>query len=213
MSKKTVLIADDHPLVVEGIASILRAQFEVLGSVSNGRDLVAKAEHLKPDIVTLDIGMPELNGIEAAARLKKCCPDTLVVCVTQQNDVEYLLAAIRAGVAGFVSKQEVAGELVDALRSVLEGRLYITHSLRNVYDRLMKEYPGKLKTNSSTLSPRQRDVLQLIAEGKSTKEIAEALNISVKTVEFHRAGLTAVLGLHSVADLTRYALEHRIIGR
>ena len=123
MAKKTVLIADDHPLVVEGIASLLRPEFEVLGSSFNGRDLVANAERLRPDIITLDIGMPGLNGIEAAARLKKSCPNTLLVCVTQQNDAEYLRAALRAGVVGFVSKQDVPGELVDALKTVLLGRL------------------------------------------------------------------------------------------
>lgn len=213
MSKKTVLIADDHPLVAEGIASLLRPEFEILGSVSNGRDLLAAAERLRPDLITLDIAMPELNGIEAARALKESCPDTLLVCVTQQNDVEYLLAAIRTGIVGFVCKQDVPGELVDALRTVLEGHSYITHSLRNAYDKLVRESPGKLKEAGSPLTPRQREVLQLIAEGKSTKEIAGSLKISAKTVEFHRAGLAEVLGLHSVAELTRYALEHRITGR
>lgn len=213
MGKQTVLIADDHPLVVEGIASLLRTEFDILGSVSNGRDLIVDAERLRPDLITVDIGMPELNGIEAAARLKKSCPNSLMVCVTQQNDLEYVLAAIRAGIVGFVSKQDVPGELVDALRTVSQGHVYITPSLRNAYERLVRESPGKLKASGSPLTPRQREVLQLIAEGKSTKEIAAALNISMKTVEFHRASLTETLGLHSVADLTRYALEHRVTVR
>jgi DNA-binding NarL/FixJ family response regulator len=213
MTRKTVLIAEDHPLVVEGIASVLRAEFEILGIASNGRDLIAKAEHLRPDFITMDIGMPELNGIEAASALKKSCPDTLLVCVTQHNDVEYLLAAIRAGIVGFVSKQDASGELVEAIRTVSQGRLYITHSLRNAYDKLARENPGKLKATGSPLTPRQREVLQLLAEGRSTKEIASALNISLKTVEFHRGSIADVLGLHSVAELTRYALEHRITSR
>lgn len=206
----TVLIADDHPLLVEGLASVLRGEFNVLGSCSNGRDLIAEAERLRPDLITIDIGMPGLNGIEAAIRLKSSCPDSRLVCVTQQNDIEYLLAALHAGVMGFVSKQDIPGELVDALRAVSQGHLYITPSLRDAYSRLMLENSGKLRGHGSPLTPRQREVLQLIAEGRSTKEIAAALDISIKTVEFHRTSLAEVLGLHSVADLTRYALQHGI---
>ncbi len=210
MSRKTVLIADDHPLLVEGIASLLRQEFEVVGSCSNGRDLIIEAERLRPDLITVDIGMPELNGIEAATRLKISCPDSRLVCVTQQNDIEYLLAAFRAGIMGFVSKQDILGELVDALQTVSQGRSYITPSLRDAYSRLVRENSGKLKAGGSPLTPRQREVLQLIAEGKSTKEIAIALDISAKTVEFHRGGIAEILGLSSIADLTRYALHHGI---
>lgn len=210
MSMKTVLIADDHPLVVEGMISLLRSQFDILGSCSNGRDLVAEAERLQPDIITIDIGMPGLNGIDAATRLKKSCPGSTLVCVTQQNDLEYLLAAFRVGVMGFVSKQDIPAELVTALRTVLQGNLYVTPSLRSVYNKLIHGESDKLRTNSSPLTPRQREVLQLIAEGKTTKEIAVALNISTKTVEFHRASIVEVLGLRTVAELTRYALQHGI---
>lgn len=210
MSMKTVLIADDHPLVVEGMISLLRSQFDILGSCSNGRDLVAEAERLQPDIITIDIGMPGLNGIDAATRLKKSCPGSTLVCVTQQNDLEYLLAAFRVGVMGFVSKQDIPAELVTALRTVLQGNLYVTPSLRSVYNKLIHGESDKLRTNSSPLTPRQREVLQLIAEGKTTKEIAVALNISTKTVEFHRASIFEVLGLRTVAELTRYALQHGI---
>ena len=207
----TVLIADDHPLVAEGIASVLRSEFDVLGSCLNGRDLIAQAEQLRPDLITIDIGMPGLNGIEAARRLKSSCSDSRLVCVTQQNDIEYLLAALQAGVMGFVSKQDIPGELVNALRTVLQGALYITPSLRDAHSRLVLESAGKVRGSGSSLTPRQREVLQLIAEGNSTKEIAAAIGISVKTVEFHRASLAEVLGIHSVADLTRYALQHGII--
>lgn len=210
MSMKTVLIADDHPLLVEGIASLVRSEFHVLGSVWNGRDLVIQAERLRPDLITIDIGMPGLNGIEAAVRLKDSCPASSLVCVTQQNDIEYLLAAFRVGVRGFVSKQDIPGELLDALRTVLRGDQYITPSLRAAYSRLVREHSVKLTANSSLLTSRQREVLQLIAEGKSTKEIAVALKISTKTVEFHRGGIAEVLGLSSIADLTRYALQHGI---
>lgn len=207
---KTILIADDHPLLVEGIASLLRSKFHILGSASNGRDLLVEAERLRPDLITIDIGMPRLNGLEAARRLKSSCPDSRLVCVTQQTDVEYLIAALHAGVMGFVSKQDILGELVDALKTVLQGGLYITPSLRNAYYKLSRENSGKLKAGDSPLTSRQREVLQLIAEGKSTKEIAVALNISAKTVEFHRGGIAEILGLSSVADLTRYALQHGI---
>lgn len=208
----TVLIADDHPLVAEGIASVLRSEFDVLGSCLNGRDLIAQAEQLRPNLITIDIGMPGLNGIEAAIRLKSSCPHSRLVCVTQQNDIEYLLAALRAGVMGFVSKQDIPGELVDALRTVSQGRLYITPSLRDAYNTLARENPERLRSSRSPLTSRQREVLQLIAEGKSTKEIAENLDVSVKTVEFHRSSIAEVLGLHSVAELTRYAIRHRVTG-
>lgn len=208
----TVLIADDHPLVAEGIASVLRSEFDVLGSCLNGRDLIVQAEQLRPNLITIDIGMPGLNGIEAAIRLKSSCPHSRLVCVTQQNDIEYLLAALRAGVMGFVSKQDIPGELVDALRTVSQGRLYITPSLRDAYDTLVRENPERLRSSRSPLTSRQREVLQLIAEGKSTKEIAENLDVSVKTVEFHRSSIAEVLGLHSVAELTRYAIRHRVTG-
>lgn len=207
---KTILIADDHPLLVEGIASLLRSEFQVLGSASNGRDLMVDAERLRPDLITIDIGMPGLNGIEAAIRLKSSCPDSKLVCVTQQDDIEYLLAAFRAGVMGFVSKHDLLGELLEALRTVLQGGLYVTPSLRNAYYKLVRESPGKLKPSGSPLTPRQREVLQLIAEGKSTKNIALALNISTKTVEFHRACIVEIVGRSSVADLTRYALQHGV---
>lgn len=122
MDMKTVLIADDHPLMVEGIASLLRSEFQVIGSASNGRDLVVQAQRLRPDLITLDIGMPGLNGIEAAIRLKSSCPNSRMVCVTQQNDIEYLLAAFQTGVMGFVSKQDILDELVEALREVSQER-------------------------------------------------------------------------------------------
>lgn len=206
---RTVLVADDHPLLVAGISSILRTEFTVLGSCSNGRALIAEAQRLRPDLITLDIGMPGLNGIEAARQLRTVC-SSKIVCVTQQNDIEYVAAALDAGIKGFVSKQEVLGELVTALRTVSQGRIYITPSLRDAYQSLKNE--GGLKSSGSLLTPRQREVLQLIAEGKSSKEIATALNISAKTVEFHRGCISEVLGLHSVADLTRYAMRHGIGG-
>lgn len=210
MNKKTVLIADDHPLLVEGITSILRREFEVLGSCSNGRDLIADANRLRPDLITIDIGMPGMNGIEAAIRIKSSCPSSRLVCVTQQDDVEYLFAAIRAGVMGFVSKQDILGELAEALRVVLRGRLYITPSLRNLYQKRLGQNGDEFKGSASILTPRQREVLQLIAEGKSTKEIAVILSISTKTVEFHRGCIAEILGISTIADLTRYALQHGI---
>lgn len=207
---RTVLVADDHPLLVAGISSILRTEFTVLGSCSNGRDLTAEAQRLRPDLITLDIGMPGLNGIEAARQLRTVC-SSKIICVTQQNDIEYVAAALDAGIRGFVSKQEVLGELVTALRTVSQGRIYITPSLRDAYQSLKNEGAG-LKASGSLLTPRQREVLQLIAEGKSSKEIATTLDISAKTVEFHRGCISEVLGLHSVADLTRYAMRHGIGG-
>ena len=212
MPKARVLLADDHALMAEGMARLLSAEYEIVGISRNGRALLSDALRLNPDIVSMDIAMPELNGIEAALQLARIAPRIKVIFVTQQIDLQYLRAAFRTGALGYVAKQSVTEELLTAFRRVLAGRRYITPLLAEQSPNLVHELqrnPDKLFTDA--LTPRQREVLQLVAEGKTVREISAALNISPKTVEFHKNGLMNELGLRTTADLTRYALANHII--
>jgi DNA-binding NarL/FixJ family response regulator len=212
MAKARVLITDDHALVAEGLARILSAEYEVVGISSNGRELLADAIRLNPDVVCLDIAMPELNGIEAAMQLARIAPRIKIVFVTQQIDLQYLRAAFRAGGRGYVAKQSASQEMLNALRKVLAGLHYISPLMAKKWPNLVHELqrnPTKFFTDA--LTPRQREVLQLVAEGKTVREISTALKISPKTVEFHKNGLMNELGLRTTADLTRYALANHII--
>ncbi len=212
---KRVLLADDHSLMLEGLAGLLRTEFEIAGSVSNGRAVVEEAERLKPDLVVLDISMPELNGMEAARRIRRQVPSAKLVFVTQQLDPAYVRAAFEVGAMGYVAKQSAANELRHALRLALVGRFYVTPLVQSRDPHLTSTRSDRLNPGAMfgrQLTVRQRETLQLIAEGKSAKEIASALNISVKTVEFHRNALMNELGIRTTAELTRYALSHGIVG-
>lgn len=208
---KRLLLADDHALMLEGLARLLAGEFEVIGTASNGRIVVEEALRLNPDVVVLDVGMPELNGIEAARRLAKLLPSAKIVFVTQQLSPAYLHAAFTAGARAYVAKQSAASELVTAIRMALADRFYVTPLAGPdpTQSGAFQHNPAELF--GSKLTPRQREVLQLVAEGKSTKEISSALNISPKTVEFHRNSLMDELGLRSIAELTRYAVSQGIV--
>ena len=211
--RRRILIADDHALVAEGLRGILSVDYDVVGISPDGRALLADATRLRPDIICLDIGMPSLNGIEAALQLTRTLPAIKLVFVTQQIDVQYLRAAFRAGGVAFVAKQSASSELLTALRTVPLAKLYITPILLRESPDLARDLARDPSTvYFDALTGRQREVLQLIAEGKAMKEISSALGISVKTVEFHKNALMNELGLRTTADLTRYALAHRIIG-
>jgi DNA-binding NarL/FixJ family response regulator len=206
-----ILIADDHELVSRGIEQVLESDFDVVGMVANGRELLTEASRLRPDVVILDIAMPVLNGIEAAVRLRNSLPDVKLLFVTQQADHQYVQAAFRAGGNGYVVKQSAAREVREALNAVLAGDFYISPVLAKDLAPLTAkgENPGELF--SADMTPREREVLQLVAEGKTGKEIAQSLGISLKTVEFHKHGIMEALGLRTTAELTRYALEHGIV--
>ncbi len=210
--KHRVLIADDHALMAEGIRGLLASEYEVLGIATDGRMLVKQALELRPDVVCLDIGMPEMNGIQAGAELSRQAPRLKLVFVTQQLELPYLRAAFRAGASGYVAKQSASSELLQALKQVLGGRQYITPLLASEAESLHGELHRDLsKTYADRLTPRQREVLKLTAEGRTIKEISSALAISLKTVEFHKSALMNELGLRTTADLTRYALAHQLI--
>lgn len=210
--KPRILLADDHSLVVAGLSKLLEQEFEVIGVASNGRELVDLASQLRPDAILLDISMPLLNGIEATRQICQAFPSARIVVLTQQTGKEYVQAALQAGARGYLVKQSAPTELVTALHEVLSGRFYITSLvIPKDLSSLLGSGANMRQWFATQLTPRQREVLQLIGEGKSGKEIAEVLRISVKTVEFHKAKLMGELGLRTTAELTRYALEHGII--
>jgi DNA-binding NarL/FixJ family response regulator len=206
--RPSILIADDHVLVVEGLRRLLEDAFDVVGTVEDGRTLLTAAERLKPDVVLVDGSMPLLNGIDACARLRILVPSSRVVVLTMHADRSYAAEAFSAGAAGYVLKGSAPSELVRAIRTVLRGGRYVARALPAsvlARERLAGEaLPGHL-------TPRQREVLQLVAEGRGAKQIAAVLRISVKTVEFHKARLMDQLALRSTAELTRYAVQHGIV--
>jgi DNA-binding NarL/FixJ family response regulator len=211
MGKPRLLLVDDHELFLDGLRKLLEADFDLAGVATDGRAGVAAYEELQPDLVLMDIGLPLLNGIEAARQMKRLAPAAAILFVTMQTDRIYLEEAFRAGGAGYVVKQAAARELVEAIQAVLAGRFYVSP--------MIAERAGSLRFDAAKsptdlfggqLTPRQREVLQLVAEGKSMKEIAQILQISVRTVEFHKNGIMQELGFRTTAELTRYAIEQGI---
>jgi DNA-binding NarL/FixJ family response regulator len=206
-----LLIADDHTLVLEGLKKILEADFDLVGLAENGRDLVRMADELNPDVVLVDISMPLLNGIDAARQLLKHTPQAKVIFVTMHADADYVAEAFRAGAAGYLLKRSAASELVTAIHEVMKGRYYVTPLVtREALHPLFSAMPESRKL-SSTLTSRQREVLQLVAEGNSVKKIVAILRVSPKTVEYHKTALMDRLGIHTTAELTRYAIEHGLV--
>ena len=211
MSKPRLLLADDHTLLLEGYQKLLEQHFEIAGMVKNGRELVDAAVVLRPDVVLLDISMPQLNGLEATRQLRNLVPDCRIVIVTMHDDPEYIYEAFRAGASAYFLKQSAASELVSAIESVLRGSIYITPLMTADGRQTVRRAAGGRGRLESVLSPRQREVLQLVAEGRTGKEIASLLQISVKTVEFHKSSIFRHLGVRSIADMTRYAMKRGIV--
>lgn len=212
MRKPRILITDDHALLAEGIAGLLRPDYDVVGISPDGRQMLQDAERLRPDLITLDIGMPRLNGLEAAKQVLKVLPRVKLVFVTQQVDLRYLRAAMHSGASAFVAKQSASTELLAAVRRALLGRTYITPLLAEAYADLERQGSSQAsKQPEDPLTSRQREVLQLVAEGHTTRFISEALNISRKTVEFHRSSLMTTLGVRTTAELVRYAIAQGIV--
>ncbi len=205
MKKPRVLLADDHVLVAEGLKSLLADHVELVGTVEDGRALVKAAIRLQPEVILLDISMPGLHGIEAARQLRKCVPRARLIFVTQHADAIYVDEALRIGVSGYVLKRSAVTELVTAIENVRQGRTYITPLLNRS---LAHHHPLRGEpADTVELTSREREVLQLISEGRSAKEIASELKVSVKTVQFHKYNLTRKLGLHTTAELVKYAVR------
>jgi DNA-binding NarL/FixJ family response regulator len=207
-----LLLADDHRLVIEGLQRILEPEFEVAGMVEDGRSLLAAARQLNPDAILLDISMPLLNGIDAARQLSKSGSRARLVFVTMHTDRPFVVEAFRAGAAGYILKHATPRELLGAVRAVVRGEHYVTPGIGVDAGKLTKKSSGGPSSTPQGLTPRQREVLQLAAEGRANKEIAWLLDISVKTVEFHKSTLARKLGVKSSAELIRYAIRNGVIG-
>ena len=211
MHKPRILLADDHALVLEGFRRILEDQYELVGTVEDGRALLEAAKTLQPDLVILDVSMPLLNGIDAAAQLKKVQPKTKIIFVTMHADRDYVRSAFEAGASGYLLKRSAVDELEQAIRAVLAGHSYITPLItQDVVEVFLSKDPASTRRGAS-LTFRQREVLQLLAEGRTVKDIATLLKVSTRTVEFHKAQIMEQLQLHSTADLIKYALTHGLL--
>lgn len=211
MKKLRVLLVDDHVMVLEGFKRLIEDQCEVVGMVEDGRTLLEVAPKLKPDIITMDISMPWLNGLDAARRLKKEMPDVKIIFLTMHADVAYVKEAFAAGASGFLMKRSAGTELLQAIHAVSNGQYYITSLITKDLVRSILEGASNVSPQRDVLTPRQREVLQLVAEGRSVKEIATILNVSAKTVEYHKGQVMEQLNLHTTAELTKYAIAHGVI--
>jgi DNA-binding NarL/FixJ family response regulator len=211
VKRARILLADDHKIVAEGLHGLLEPEFEVVGIVEDGRALVARAKALAPDVIVADITMPLLNGIEAVLQLKKAEVAAKVVFLTMHQDATYAARAFEIGASGFVLKHSAPSELVTAIREALAGRTYVTPLIAKEVMQAYRDGAARQQEPSRKLTPRQREVLQLFAEGRSAKEVAAILKISPRTAEFHKASIMKLLELGSTADLTKYAVRHGII--
>jgi DNA-binding NarL/FixJ family response regulator len=208
MKKNRVLLADDHRIVLEGLRGLLEPEFEIVGAVEDGRTLVAEARRLRPDLVVADISMPELNGIDAVRQIKKHDGGIRVVFLTMHADVGYAASAFEAGASGFVLKHSAPQELITALRDAMQGRTYVTPIIAGDLIASIRQGGSDPEELKVILSPRQREVLQLYAEGKSAKEISSVLNISSRTVEFHKSRMKEQLNIKTSAELVKYAVKY-----
>lgn len=213
MTRPRILMADDHSLVLAGLRRLVEDEGDVVGTVEDGRALVQEAQRLRPDIVLLDISMPLLNGLDAARQLTKLVPDCKLIFLTVHATPSYVAEAFKVGASGYLIKQSAAEELKEAIQAVRRGQHYMTPSVTKdlVEKTLGRSQETVCKRPVTALTPRQREVLQLIAEGKGTRSIASIMHISVKTVEYHRARILEELKLQSTADLTRYAVSEGLV--
>ncbi len=210
MTRARILLADDHRIVAEGLKSILAAEYELVGVVENGQEMLEAARTLNPDVIVADITMPLMNGIEALDAIRKEGLETPVVFLTMHHDVAYASLALEAGAAGYVLKHSAPDELVRAVHAVLEGGTFVSPSLASELFHSSKARPDDKAQRVMALSPRQREILRQLAGGRSAKEVAKALDISSRTVEFHKYKMMDALGLKNSAELIRFAIQQGI---
>jgi DNA-binding NarL/FixJ family response regulator len=206
-----VLLGDDHALILDGIRAALQPHYDVVGQAQDGKALVEAAEKLKPDLVILDIGMPVLNGFESAKQIKEALPATKLIFLSQHLNPAYLKHALKLGASGYVLKSGATEELQQAINAALRGKTFITSAFGEEEIANLRNRAGELSGAADDLTERQQEILQLIIRGKVNKEIADMLHVSVKTVEFHRARLMAKLGVKTVAELTKVAIQQGFI--
>ena len=211
MSRPRVLLADDHRMVAEGVERLLEEEFELVAVVEDGRELVATAQRLRPDVIVADITMPHLNGIDALVQLKRGNPEIRVVFLTMHKDPAYARRALEAGARAYVLKHSAQTELFLAIRAALDGKTFISPTLAGEVIHDLKANPTHPGDPVASLTPRQREILQLFAEGCPTKQIASKLDISARTVEYHKYQMMDSLKLQSSADLIHFAIKNGII--
>jgi DNA-binding NarL/FixJ family response regulator len=210
MRHARVLLADDHTIVAQGLASLLREDFDLVGAVGDGQALIDAAQRLRPDVIVADIAMPVMDGLEALHRLKAARLDAKVIFLTMHADAQLATAALRAGASGYMLKHSAGEELITAIQEILQGRTYLTPLIaKDVITSLM----APEQQANATLSPRQREVLRLIAEGRRMKEIAATLQLSTRTVETHKYEMMRALGVQNTAELVRYAIHIGLVAR
>jgi DNA-binding NarL/FixJ family response regulator len=208
MTRPRILLADDHTLMVDALKHLLEGEFDVVATARDGRQLLKAAEQLLPELVVVDIGMPLLNGLDAAEQLKALHPDIEVIMLTQNRDPQMVAEAFRRGASGYLLKDSAASELIAAIRMVLKGGRYASPALRSGDDDYVR--PAE-DSSARPLSLREREVLQLLAEGKSMKEVGAILDISPRTVEFHKYRIMQLVGAKTGAELVQYAIKHGLI--
>ena len=210
MAKVRVLLADDHKMILGGLRSLLEPEFEVVGTAEDGKALASEAVRLRPDVVVVDISMPKLNGIEAFRQIRKTSPGIRGVFLTMHNEVAYAAEAFESGASAYVLKHSAPGELVTAIREAMNGRTYVTPMIAG---ELMKFYrnAGHGKEPGVKLTGRQKEILQLLTDGNSAREIAARLDISPRTVEFHKYNMMAEWNLKTSADLIRFAIKRGLV--
>jgi len=212
MPKVRVLLADDHTVVVEGLRSLLKDTFDLVSIVHDGRALLDAAERLQPDVIVTDISMPLMNGLDAVRHIRSRQPDAKVIVLTMHRDTQLAAEAFRAGVSGYLLKVSPSDELITAIREVAQGKSYVTSLMaKDLITLLIEAGRQPRKDEGSPLTPRQREVLQLIAEGRTMKEVASILKISPRTAESHKYEIMQVLGLQTTAELIQYAMRSKLI--
>ncbi len=205
-----IVLADDHKIVRDGLTSMLQAQpdMDVVAQADNGRSAVQMAEELRPDVVVMDAGMPDLNGIQPTRQVTEAAPGVRVIALSMHSDRRFVEGMLSAGAAGYVLKDSAFEELATAIRTVVDGQTYLCPTVTGiVVANYVRRRPGPESTAHTALTPREREVLQLLAEGKATKQVASRLGVSVKTLETHRSRIMEKLGIHSIAELTKYAIR------
>jgi DNA-binding NarL/FixJ family response regulator len=212
VSRLRVLLADDHRILAEGLKSLLVPEFDLIGVVADGRAMVEAAKALQPDVIVADITMPHLNGIEALEEVKKFDPNVRVIFLTMHRDVAYARRALEAGAVGFVLKHSAPEELVLAVRAAAQGRTFITPTLAGEVLQALKQNPSETADPVASLTLRQREVLRLLVDGLTTKEIGSKLHISARTVEDHKYRMVESLGVKGNVELIRFAIKHGIVG-
>jgi len=210
MARVRILLADDHTLFCNLLRDLLEPEYEVVGSVSDGRELLKAAGALDPDVVLVDIGMPSINGLDAGRRLKQANPKMKLIYLTMNNNVEYAREALQAGASGFILKNSKSSELLRAIRDALKGVSYMAPEIRQAMNEIFVRDP-KAVERPQHLTDRQREVLQMLAEGRSLREIAVLLKISYRTVRFHKVRIMEELGISKNAELVKYAMKHGMI--